>query len=888
MEWLQQSFQRLRSVFQQSPLDHELDAELAHHLDLAIDENLQRGMSPDEARRQALIRLGGMQQAKERHREARALPALEGLLQDLRYSARGIRKSPGFTCAAVLTLSLGIAVNATMFSLVSAFLLRRPPGREPERVAVITSINPAGGFLPDASLVSVPNYLAWRSASTVFQNMAAADEFRMAGLMWQSQTVALRSAAVSPDFFNLLGVTAQAGRVFAQGEDQLGRDHVVILSHELWEQQFGSDASVLGQTIHLNREDYTVIGVMPASFRLLGFTTQLWTPLVVAAADQTEAARKDRLLYLFARLKPGATLEQARAELATLARRAGEDFPQSEKGWGAMVRTLPDFLIYAFGIRSGLALLMTAVAFILLIACANVAGLLLARAGGHRKEMAIRLSLGASRSRIVRQLLTEGLMLALFGGSIGIVLSYWGIHFVRASLTLFEVIQAVPFSLDANVLLFVLSVSVFSALLCALAPALTASRTDVNANLKNEGRTSSGGRPQSRLRKVLVTGEITVALFLLIGSGLLIRGLFLIDHQSLGFQPDHLLTAGLTLDKARYKDRSEQSRFVQNLVPRLQQIPGAEAVAAVSDLPATGPGSVTLQVKDQPDVPANQRPSALDVVATPDYFRAARIPLLRGRTFTEMDNVSAPRVVVVNEEFVHQVLRDQDPFGKRIRLDVSEAAPAWSEIVGVVANVKTHSQASRYDPAVYEPFLQRPVSDFSLMVRTNSDPDSLASALRNAVAQADVELPLANLMSMTTVIELQKGGDSLFMTMMGTFAALALVLAAIGIYGLIAYYVGQRTHEIAIRMAMGACAQDVRRMVLWQGMKMTGIGAVIGLTMALPLPKAFDAMFFSLHFGDPRPYIIAPIAIVLVAVLATYIPAYRASRINPMTALHSN
>jgi len=552
------------------------------------------------------------------------------------------------------------------------------------------------------------------------------------------------------------------------------------------------------------------------------------------------------------------------------------------------VRTLTDFLVYSFGIARGLAVLMTAVGFVLLIACANVAGLLLARAGGRRKEMAIRLSLGAGRLRIVRQLLTEGLLMAFLGGGLGLLLSYWGIRFVRAHLSVNEVMRAVPLGLDSNVLLFALSVSLFSAVLCGLAPALAASRTDINTHLKDESRSASTGRSHSRLRKVLVTAEITFALFLLIGCGLLIRGIFLVEHQNLGFQSDHLLIAGITLDKAQFKDASEQSRFIQNLLPRLQRIPGAQAAAAASDLPATGPDSTTLQVKDQPDLPANQRPIALDVVVTTDYFRVAGISLLRGRTFTEMDNAEAPRVVVVSEEFVHRVLRDQDPFGKQVRLDVSGAAPAWSQIVGVVANVKTYSESTRDDPEIYEPFLQRPAPALSLMVRTSIDPDKVASALREAVAQADIELPLAHLMSMTTVIELQGAGDGFFIQVLGAFALLALVLAAIGIYGLIAYYVGQRTHEIAIRMAMGARSQDVRRMVLWEGMKMTVIGALIGFAMALPLPKLFGSMFVDLHFSEPRAYVIAPIAIIVVAVLATYIPARRASSIDPMRVLHSN
>jgi predicted permease len=885
---LVQIFRRLSSVFRRDQLDHELDEELAAHLELAIQENLQRGMSAEEARRQALIRLGGTEQAKERHREARGLPAMDILFQDLRYALRGLVKTPGFTTAAVLTLALGIALNTTMFSLVSAFLLGRPPGREPECVAVVTSINPAPVFLADTNPVSMPNFIAWRGANDVFADMAAADESHTVSLTSQGQPEALTAAAVSPNYFTVLGVSAQLGRTFSDGEDQSGRDRVVILSHELWARHFGSDRSLIGSTIRLSRENYTVIGVMPASFRLLGFTPQLWTPLVLTTTDQTAAARRDRSLYLFARLKSGVTLAQARAELVTLARRAGENFPETEKGWGAAVRTLPDFLIYNFSIRGGLAVMMTAVGFVLMIACANVAGLLLARSAGRQRELAVRIALGAGRLRIVRQLLTEGLAIAFLGGSMGLVLAYWGINFVGANLTFNEAISAVPLRLDWNVLLFTLVVSLVCAMLCGLAPALKGSRTDVNTSLKEQGRAASAGRSHSRMRTVLVTGEIALALFLLIGTGLLFRGIYLVEHQHLGFRADHLLTANVSLDSARYKDASEQTLFVRDLISRLQQIPGTEAAAVASDLPATGPGIVTLQIKGQPELPGNQRLSALDVLVSTDYFRTAGIPLLHGRTFTETDTAAAPRVVVVNQEFVHRHLQDQEPLGKQIRLDVKGSTLGWNEIVGVVDNVKTHSEGTSEDPEVYEPFLQRPVPSFSLLLRATSDPDSLAPALRDTVAHLDAELPLALVMSMRALIERQKGGDPFFVQMLGSFAILALILAAIGIYGLVAYSVGQRRYEIGIRMALGAKSPDVLRLILWDGAKMTAIGAAVGLLLALPLPKLFDAMFYGLHLREPRLYFIVPVAILLVAILATYFPARQATRVDPMSALRQD
>jgi putative ABC transport system permease protein len=888
-DWLWQFFHRVASVFRREKLDHELDAELAAHLELATEENLQRGLPPNEARRQALIRFGGKQQAIEQHRDARGLPGLEILFQDLRYAVRALFKNPGFTIAVVVTLALGIAVNATMFSLVSAFLLRRPVVHQPDRVVVVSSVNPARGFLPDTNPVSPPNYFAWREANDVFSDLSAAEEYRTVSLTAaQGKPQALPSAAVSSNYFDVLGVAAHLGRTFADGDDQPGRDHVVIVSHELWQRSFGSNPSLIGSTIRLNRENYVVIGVMPASFRLLGFTPQVWTPLTLTVADRAISARKDHNLHVFARLKPGVTLEQARLEITNLARRSEQDFPETEKGWSAAVRTLPDFLVYNFGIRNGLAVMMTAVGFVLMMACANVAGLLLARATGRQKELGIRIALGAGRLRIIRQLLTEGLLNALIGGGVALVLAYWGVNFVATKMTFNEAISAVPLTLDRNVLLFVLGVSVFSAVLCSLAPALRASRTDINTALKVESRAASAGRSHSRLRTILVTGEIALAMFLLIGTGLLIRGIYLLEHQNLGFQPEHLLTAGITLDSARYKDAVQQTSFVQEIMSRLQHIPGAGVVAVTSDLPATGPASVTVQIKGEPDLPANQARTARDAVVSTDYFSAAEIPVLRGRTFTEMDNATSSPVVLVNQEFVHRHLRDQEPLGKQIRLNVTGPTPKWSEIVGVVANVKNYSEAPDEDPEVYEPFLQRPVSYFSIMIRTKADPNGLASDLRSAIEQADADLPLLHVMSMSAVIDLQKGGDVLFVRMLGVFALLALIFAAIGIYGLIAYSVGQRTHEIGIRVALGAGTKQVLRMVLLEGLKMTAIGAAVGLLLALPLPKVFDAMFSGLRFSEPRLYLIVPLAILAVSLLATYIPARRAASVDPTIALRNS
>jgi putative ABC transport system permease protein len=810
---------------------------------------------------------------------------METIIQDLRYGARQLVKNPGFTAIAVVTLALGIGINSTMFSLVSGILLRRPPGREPDRVAVVSGIDPGNGFQPDTATLSVPNYLAWREGNHVFSEMAAADEFHTASLTGQQESESLRSALVSANYFDVLGVTAELGRTFAAGEEQSGQEHVVILSHGLWQKRFSSDPSIVGHAIRLNRENYNVIGIVPANFSLLGFVPELWAPLVVKPDDRTAAAHKDRSLYLFARMKPGITIEQARAEFAALAHQAEQGFPESEKGWGAMVRTLPDFLIYGFGIRGGLAIIMTTVGFVLMIACANISGLLLARASARKKELAVRLSLGAARSRIIRQLLTEGLIIALLGGGLGLLLAYKGIDLVRASMKINEVFDAVGLRLDSKVILFTVGVSVACALLCALAPALKASRADVISGLKDESRSASAGRSHTRLRTVLVTGEIALALFLLIGTGLLFVSIFRLEHQNLGFQSEHLLTAGVTLDAARYKDADRQLASVRDLLLRLQHIPGAESAAITSDLPASGAGTVTIRIQGQPELPAGQVQTAADFVITPDYFRTVGMTIMRGRSFTDQDDANTALVVMINQKFAERYLPGEDPIGKQIRLEVAGSPAGWSQIIGVVNNVKKYSETKAEDPTVYEPFPQRPRAGFSLVVRATGNPNSLIAGMRNAAAGIDAELPLDHVMSMSAIIERQNGGDEFFSRALASFAILALVLAAIGIYGLIAYSVGQRTYEIGIRIAMGARRQDILKMIFREGMTMTAIGAGIGFAMSLPLPKVFEALLSDAHIHEPSLYFLVPLLILAVATLATYVPARWAAKVDPMYAL---
>lgn len=882
MSWFQRIFLRRR-------LYNDLAEELREHIEERTEQLMRvENLSRTEAEQAARRAFGNVTLLEQYSREVWQWPKLESSGADARFALRQLVKSPGFTATAALTLGLGIAVNATMFSMVSAFLMPKLPGRDAKKVVAVSAINPDDDFLPDVHPVSAPNFLTLRADTRVFAETAAANDGITGSLAGQEQPEAIHYAAVTPNYFSIFGAAPELGRGFEANEDQPGRNHVVVLSHGLWTRRFGSDAGILGRTVRLNRQDYTVIGVMGQDFRMLEFTPQLWTPLTLTAADAAPEARKNRDLFVFARLAPGVTLGQSQAEAQRLAKRAAADYPALEGRWGGSVRTLSDYLVYSFHIAQALAVLMTTVGFVLLIACVNVAGLLLTRAAGRQKELAIRASLGANRWRIVRQLFIEGMTIALIGGGAGLGLTWAGIRLLRSMLTFNDAMASVPLSLDGRVLAFAVAVTLAAAMLSSVAPAMKASRIDISTDLRCEGRGSTAGRTQNRLRAALVGGEIAMALFLLAGTGLLIRGLYALEHQRLGFREDHLLTAGLVLDKARYPDAGKQALFVRELLPRLKEIAGVEDAAVTVNLPATGAGSAPVHIQGMAEPPVGQQRTTEHVAVSPEFLAAAGIPALRGRTFTEQDNGNAPRVVVVNQEFVQRYLGGRDPVGRQVKLDAGDGPGVWETIVGVVANVKSYSEQTQVNPLVYEAFAQRPAAGFSVMLRGQAAPDSMIPALRQAVASVDPQLPLLNVMSMKAVIATQRNGDPAFMEIMSSFAALALALAAIGIYGLIAYAVRQRTQEFGIRLALGAKRSDISWMILRQGLKIAAIGSAIGLTLAVPLPRLFDSMFQGLRFGAPGIYPVVLATLLMVAVLAAWIPARRASQVDPMAALRND
>src|SRR6202171_225203 len=593
MKTLRTFFHRLRNLYHKEQLDRELNEELASHLQMHIDENLRAGMSAEEARRRALIKLGGIEQTKEMVRERRGLPMLEVLLQDLRFGVRMLSKNPGFAAVATLTLALGIAANATIFSFVSAAMLRRPPVGDPDRVVVVSSINPVSSWGINLNPFSAPNYFSWKKQNRMFVDMAAADPYAGASLTGDGNPERVSVMRTTANYFSVLGVSPQIGRTFAEGEDQNGREHVVILSHEFWERRFAADPNVVGKTIRLNGIGHEVIGVMPAQFVLQSFQAQIWMPVVLEEGLQSAAARENRNLFLFARLKPGVGVAEANAEFQRLARLAEQNFPDTEKGWGATVLTLQQHMIRVFNAGPALALLMGAVGFVLLIACANIAGLLLARATGRGEEIAVRVAMGAGRFRMIRQLLTEALLLAALGGAAGLALTFWGARLLKSALSFNGEVTALDLTVDGKVLAFTAGISLLAAVVFGLAPALKAGTSDVYTILKNATGKASAGSRQNLLRSALVTAEVALAVVLLTGTGLMIKGVVDGMRKGLGFAQDHVLTAFVSLPDSRYSDAGKQVAFYRALVTKMENLPGAESAAVASVLPAGGADQIS-------------------------------------------------------------------------------------------------------------------------------------------------------------------------------------------------------------------------------------------------------------------------------------------------------
>jgi putative ABC transport system permease protein len=806
------------------------------------------------------------------------------LWQDMRYGLRMLMKNPGFTLVAVVALALGIGANTAIFSVVNAVLLRPLPFENSERLMQVWSTSVKRGW--NAAPASYLNYRDWREQNQVFEYMAAYSE-ASAAITYADVPEQIDGIGATSDLFKVLAAQPLMGRTFLPEDERAGGSHVVVLGYDLWQRRFNADPNIVGKQVKFDGESTTVVGVMPQGFRfpLDTGTIEFWIPL-----DPEQGYNKERganYLSVVGRLKPNVTTEQAQAEMTAIGQRLEQQYPDKNMGKGVRLVSLYEQMVGQ--IRPALLILLGAVGFVLLIACANVANLLLARASSRHKEIAIRTALGASRMRVIRQLLTESLLLSFMGGMIGLLLAFWGVDLLGAAIPA-DIPRITEIGLDLKVLAFTTGVALLTGVVFGLVPALQVSKPDLTESLKEGGRGSTEGLRRNRTRSLLVVIEVALSLVLLIGAGLLIKSFVYLLNVKPGFNPEHVVTANVALPPVKYGESEQQAAFFRQVIERIQTLPNVEAAAVIAPLPLSGSMMQNiLTVEGRPPLAPGEKLITDTRLISPDYMRVMGIPLIKGRTFTEQDGKDAPRVFVINETLARRYFPSEDPIGKRIKVSVrasSEKEDSGGEIVGIVGDVKHRSLDRESSPECYISYLQIPDPYMTLVVRTKSaDPMGIAASLRSAIQQVDPEEPVFDIQTMNQVLAHSIATRRFNMLLLGIFASVALVLAGVGLYGVMNYSVAQRTHEIGIRMALGASARDVLKMVVGQGMLFTLIGLGLGLVAAFALTRVMGGLLVGVSTTDPWTFMGTAGLLALVALLACYIPARRAMRVDPMVAL---
>jgi predicted permease len=864
---------RLRSLFRRGQVEAELNEELRYHLERQIEVNTAAGMSVEEARYAALRAMHGLDQRKEECRDMRRVRLIEDLWQDFRFGLRSLLKRPGFTAIALLALALGIGANTAIFSLVNAVILQPLPYRDPDRLISVYGTRNRS----TQGSVGPTDFLDYRSQNKTFEQFAASGSMMLPmNLTGSGEPERLNASIITGNYFDTFGVRPALGRGFSLENEKTGQDHVTVLSHAFWQTRFGGDPNIVNKTINLDGKAYEVLGVMPAEV-VLPQPAQLWVPINFDA-DPEMKMRNARFLRGIGRLKEGVTLDQAQTDTDLIAAQLEQQYPDSNTGWS--LRLIPLREILVGGSRTMLFILFGAVGFVLLIACANVANLLLVRAAARQKEIAMRTALGASRLRIIRQMITESLLLAIFGGALGALLAVAGVKLL-VSLGEDNIPRTANVKIDATVLAFTLLISLATGLLFGLAPAIRTMKENLVDALKDGIRGGSEATVKNRTRSLLVVFESAIAVMLLIAAGLLIRSLVALQNVDPGFDPNNVLTLRVDLPRQKYNTPEKASNFFEQLETRVAGLPGVEAVGLITDLPLSG------EARDMP-YRVEGRPATSDIAfvdfrrVNKNYFSAMRIPLRRGRNFTEQEVRQSDKAIVVSQAFVDSVFPNEEALGKRLII--------WSgirnepyEIIGIVGDTRYQSLQGEPSATMYVP--TRELLFVNLVIRTQGDPLSLVGGVRKEVNALDPDQPIAAIRPMTEWVAMSAAGARYRTTLLGLFALLAMILAATGIYGVMSYSVAQRTQEIGVRMALGARPLDVLKLVVRQGMMLALIGVIVGLAGALALTRVMSSLLFGVTERDPITFVAVAALLIVVAFISCFVPAHRATRVDPLIAL---
>jgi putative ABC transport system permease protein len=867
-------------------LETEMDAELRFHIETHAEALVGDGVPREEAMRRARLAFGAVDRAKEECREARGVTMIESLLEDLRYGLRMLARSPSFSAIAIATLAIGIGANTAIFSIVYAVLLRPLPFADPGQLVFLFEAKPHDG-IPSAG-VSYDNFTEIRAQNRAFRELAGvtAHELTLTG---RGEPDAVDVAGVTPELLSVLEIKPIVGRTFAPDDGKQGAPPVALLSEKVWRDRFAMDPRIVGSSVTLDHRSYTVLGVIPTDPGILFLPRriQFWIPVAQDPLFSAFIPRQGlRFLGIVGRMKPGVSIAQAQAEMDAIAARLAKKFPAENSGW--VIRLQPLQRAIVGDVRTALFVLLGAVGLVLLIVCANISNLLLARATSRAKEIALRIALGAGRSRVVRQLLTESALLGLLGGAAGILLAYGGRHGLISFLP-DNIPQVHAIRVDTSVLIFALGLSILASFIFGLAPAFLAAGPNLQASLKEGTGRSSETATRRITHGFLAVAEVALAVILLVAAGLLLRSFATLASVNPGFDVTHVVKADIQLPRFQYSRPEQWAAFSDELLRRLQSQPGMgdSAIAVPLPLNAQGAASLGFTIQGNPPLPKGTPETADFASVSPAYFHVMRIPLLRGRTFNDQDVASTPRVTVVSETLAHRFFPDQDPLGKQLVFSFPPNPLVPREIVGIVGDVRDVSVAQDPGPMMYVPFDQLPFWGGEVVVRSNLSPGSIAATIRREARQVDKDLPVTDVVSMSELIDTSVAQPRFRAWLLGLFGAIALILAAGGVFGVISYSVGRRTHEIGIRITLGASPSNVLRLILTESARLVIIGLVVGICAALALGRFLSSLLFGIHAADPVTFAAVVALLFFVAMLAAYEPARRATQVDPVIALRA-